>query len=49
MQSVAIWVSFSPFAEHSIPLDVEKMNRELIDRDYNFWDALESSKWLPVE
>lgn len=35
--------------EHNIPLDVEKMNWELIDRDYNFWDALESSKWLPVE
>ncbi|XP_069681982.1 tRNA selenocysteine 1-associated protein 1 isoform X3 [Periplaneta americana] len=35
--------------EHNVPLDVEKMNSELINRDYNFWDALESSKWLPVE
>jgi hypothetical protein len=37
------------FAEHNIPLDVEKLNWELIERDYNVWDALESSKWLPVE
>jgi hypothetical protein len=41
--------SCSYFIEHNIPLDVEKLNRELIDRDYNFWDALESSKWLPFE
>jgi hypothetical protein len=49
MDSIAIWFSSSLCTEHNIPLDVEKMNRELIDRDYNFWDALESSKWLPVE
>lgn len=40
---------YSCCTEHNIPLDIEKMNRELIERDYNFWDALESSKWLPVE
>ncbi|KAK7873570.1 hypothetical protein R5R35_009275 [Gryllus longicercus] len=35
--------------EHNVPVDVEKLNRELIERDYCLWDALESSKWLPVE
>nr|CAD7257438.1 unnamed protein product [Timema shepardi] len=35
--------------EHNMPVDIERMNRELIERDYNMWDALESSKWLPVE
>ncbi|XP_050312374.1 tRNA selenocysteine 1-associated protein 1 isoform X2 [Anthonomus grandis grandis] len=35
--------------EHSGPLDVDKMNREKIDQDSNFWDALESSKWVPCE
>lgn len=28
---------------------VEQMNREVIDRDRNFYDALESSKWMPIE
>ncbi|XP_067003883.1 tRNA selenocysteine 1-associated protein 1 isoform X2 [Anabrus simplex] len=35
--------------EHNVPLDIEKMNRELIERDYCLYDALESSKWLPLE
>ncbi|XP_066147452.1 tRNA selenocysteine 1-associated protein 1 [Euwallacea fornicatus] len=35
--------------EHSIPLDVDKLNREKIEQDCNFWDALESSKWLGCE
>jgi len=35
--------------EHSVPLDIDKMNRDKIDQDCNFWDALESSKWLPCE
>lgn len=35
--------------EHKITFDTEKMNRELIERDRNFYDALESSKWMPVE
>lgn len=35
--------------DHSVPLDVEKMNAELIEQDVNFWGALESSRWLPCE
>ncbi|CAG9863772.1 unnamed protein product [Phyllotreta striolata] len=35
--------------EHSLPLDVDKMNRDKIDADCNLWDALESSKWLPCD
>ncbi|KAJ8943995.1 hypothetical protein NQ314_009578 [Rhamnusium bicolor] len=35
--------------DHSIPLDIDKLNREKIDQDCNLWDALESSKWLPCE
>lgn len=35
--------------EHKFVLDVDKSNRETIDRDRNLWDALESSKWLPIE
>ncbi|KAG5886505.1 hypothetical protein JTB14_014688 [Gonioctena quinquepunctata] len=35
--------------EHSAPLDFDKMNREKIDADCNLWDALESSKWMPVD
>jgi RNA recognition motif-containing protein len=35
--------------EHKFVLDVDKVNRETIDRDRNLWDALESSKWLPIE
>uniref|UniRef100_A0A6B2EH28 tRNA selenocysteine-associated protein 1 n=1 Tax=Phlebotomus kandelakii TaxID=1109342 RepID=A0A6B2EH28_9DIPT len=35
--------------EHKFTLDVDKVNRESVDRDRNLWDALESSKWLPIE
>ncbi|XP_014218636.1 tRNA selenocysteine 1-associated protein 1 [Copidosoma floridanum] len=35
--------------EHSIPVDVDKLNREIIEQDYNLWDALESSKWIPCD
>ncbi|XP_071443806.1 tRNA selenocysteine 1-associated protein 1 isoform X2 [Hetaerina americana] len=35
--------------EHDVPVDVDKLNKELCDRDYLLWDAIESSKWLPVE
>lgn len=35
--------------EHSVPLDIDKINRERIEQDCNLWDALESSKWLPCE
>lgn len=37
------------YLEHSVALDVDKMNREKIDADCNLWDALESSKWLPCD
>ncbi|XP_030556844.1 tRNA selenocysteine 1-associated protein 1 [Drosophila novamexicana] len=35
--------------EHKFVLDVEKLNRETIDSDRHLYDALESSKWLPIE
>ncbi|XP_058799736.1 tRNA selenocysteine 1-associated protein 1-like isoform X1 [Phymastichus coffea] len=35
--------------EHSIPFDGDKSNREIIEQDYNLWDALESSKWIPCD
>lgn len=31
--------------DYKVALDVDKMNREIIDRDRNFYDSLESSKW----
>ncbi|EAT35872.1 AAEL011988-PA [Aedes aegypti] len=35
--------------DHKYTLDVEKLNREVMERDRNLYDALESSKWMPVE
>lgn len=35
--------------EHSTPIDTDKLNREVIEQDYNLWDALESSKWIPCD
>ncbi|KAB0803483.1 hypothetical protein PPYR_00453 [Photinus pyralis] len=35
--------------EHSLPLDVDKVNRETMDQDSALWDALESSKWIPCD
>ncbi|XP_061386616.1 tRNA selenocysteine 1-associated protein 1 [Musca vetustissima] len=35
--------------EHKFTLDIDKMNREALDSDRNLYDALESSKWLPLE
>ncbi|XP_037709148.1 tRNA selenocysteine 1-associated protein 1 [Drosophila subpulchrella] len=35
--------------EHKFVLDVDKLNREAIDADRRLYDALESSKWLPIE
>ncbi|XP_053595924.1 tRNA selenocysteine 1-associated protein 1 [Microplitis demolitor] len=35
--------------EHSLPVDSDKLNREIIEQDYNMWDALESSKWIPCD
>lgn len=35
--------------EHDVPLDVDKLNNETIEQDCNLWDALERTKWLPIE
>jgi len=35
--------------DHNTTTDVEAWNREVMERDYNLWDAVESSKWLPLE
>lgn len=35
--------------DHKIHVDVEKMNRETVDMDRNFYDSLESSKWQPLD
>ncbi|XP_055385231.1 tRNA selenocysteine 1-associated protein 1 [Condylostylus longicornis] len=35
--------------DHKVIINVDKMNREMAERDRNLWDALESSKWLPIE
>ena len=33
--------------EHSTPIDVEKMNRELFERNQELWDALDDARWTP--
>lgn len=43
------FIFFSVFVEHSVPTDIDKLNREIIEQDYNLWDALESSKWIPCD
>lgn len=35
--------------EHNVPVDVDKLNNETNERDCNLWDALERSKWMPIE
>ncbi len=35
--------------DYKTNIDVDKMNRELIDRDRNLYDSLESSKWQPID
>lgn len=35
--------------EHKMVVDVDKLNNETNERDCNFWDQLERSKWLPIE
>ncbi|XP_018787644.1 PREDICTED: tRNA selenocysteine 1-associated protein 1 [Bactrocera latifrons] len=35
--------------EHKYTLDIDKLNRETLDADRLLYDALESSKWLPLE
>ncbi|RZF42768.1 hypothetical protein LSTR_LSTR013357 [Laodelphax striatellus] len=34
--------------EHNTKVDIDSWNKEMIQRDYNLWDALECSKWLPL-
>jgi hypothetical protein len=35
--------------DYKTNIDVDKMNRDVMDRDRNFYDSLESSKWQPIE
>lgn len=35
--------------DYKTNLDIDKMNREIIDRDRNFYDSVESSKWQPLD
>lgn len=35
--------------DHKAPVDADKLNNEANERDCNLWDALERSKWLPIE
>lgn len=35
--------------EYKHSIDIDQMNRESLDADRNLYDALESSKWLPLE
>lgn len=35
--------------DYKTNVDVDKMNRDAMDRDRNFYDSLESSKWQPIE
>lgn len=35
--------------DHKMHIDVEKLNRETVDMERNFYDSLESSKWQPIE
>ncbi|XP_027839594.2 tRNA selenocysteine 1-associated protein 1-like [Aphis gossypii] len=30
-------------------IDIDALNKDLVTQDYNLWDALESSKWLPLD
>lgn len=30
-------------------IDIDALNKDLVSQDYNLWDALESSKWLPLD
>lgn len=35
--------------DHKATVDADKLNNEANERDCNLWDALERSKWLPIE
>ncbi|VVC44685.1 RNA recognition motif domain [Cinara cedri] len=30
-------------------IDIDALNKDLVSQDYSLWDALESSKWLPID
>ncbi|XP_025193524.1 tRNA selenocysteine 1-associated protein 1-like [Melanaphis sacchari] len=30
-------------------IDIDALNKDQVSQDYNLWDALESSKWLPLD
>lgn len=33
--------------EHSTPIDVDKLNRELFERNQDLWDAMDEARWCP--
>ncbi|XP_054709927.1 tRNA selenocysteine 1-associated protein 1-like [Uloborus diversus] len=35
--------------EHEVPLDVDQMNEELMQRNEEFYTALDDSRWLPLD
>ncbi|KAK2704550.1 tRNA selenocysteine 1-associated protein 1-like [Artemia franciscana] len=35
--------------EWDVPVDVEKLNREFMDRNQELWEALEDSRWSPIK
>lgn len=37
------------FADYKKSIDIDALNKDLVTQDYNLWDALESSKWLPLD
>lgn len=37
------------FSDYKRSIDVDALNKDLVSQDYNLWDALESSKWLPLD
>lgn len=41
--------SISYILDHKVSIDIEQLNMDILERDRNFYDALESSKWMPIE
>ncbi|XP_022170444.1 tRNA selenocysteine 1-associated protein 1-like isoform X2 [Myzus persicae] len=35
--------------DYKVSIDIDALNKDLVTQDYNLWDALESSKWLPLD
>lgn len=33
--------------EHNVPVDIEKLNRELFEKNQDLWDALDEARWTP--